>query len=122
MNANFWKSETRRGGSVWRCIKAGLGFNRKNGCFGLRCNRNQKTSCRKKRIHTNEIRRGRLKRGKRSVKMDGVVQSHVVLLVVDGIMMLISVILITTDQKGLRPERQIQEKEIILSYSFKQRK
>ena len=59
-------------------------------------------------------------RGKRSVKMDGVVQSHVVLLVVDGIMMLISVILITTDQKGLRPERQVQEKEIILSYSFKQ--
>ena len=59
-------------------------------------------------------------RGKRSVKMDLVVQSHVVLLVVDGIMMLISVILITTDQKGLRPERQVQEKEIILSYSFKQ--
>lgn len=52
--------------------------------------------------------------------MDGVVQSHVVLLVVDGIMMLISVILITTDQKGLRPERQVQEKETILSYSFKQ--
>ena len=52
--------------------------------------------------------------------MDGVVQSHVVLLVVDGIMMLISVILITTDQKGLRPKRQVQEKEIILSYSFKQ--
>ena len=59
-------------------------------------------------------------RGKRSVKMDGVVQSHVVLLVVDGIMMLISVILITTDQKDLRPERQVQEKETILSYSFKQ--
>ena len=52
--------------------------------------------------------------------MDGVVQSHVVLLVVDGIMMLISVILITTDQKGLRPEHQVQEKEVILSYSFKQ--
>ena len=51
--------------------------------------------------------------------MGGVVQSHGVLLVVDGIMMLISVILITTDQKGLRPERQVQEKEIILSYSFK---
>ena len=45
--------------------------------------------------------------------MDGVVQSHVVLLVVDGIMMLISVILITNDQKGLRPEHQIQEKEMI---------
>jgi hypothetical protein len=59
-------------------------------------------------------------RGKRSVKMDGVVQSHVVLLVVDGIMMMISVLLITTDQKDLRPERQVQEKEIILSYSFKQ--
>jgi hypothetical protein len=59
-------------------------------------------------------------RGKRSVKMDGVVQSHVVLLVVDGIMMMISVPLITTDQKDLRPERQVQEKEIILSYSFKQ--
>ena len=58
-------------------------------------------------------------RGKRSVKMDGVVQSHVVLLVVDGIMMMISVLLITTDQKDLRPERQVQEKEIILSYSFK---
>ena len=70
-------------------------------------------------IHTNEIRRGRLMRGKRSVKMDGVVQSHVVLLVVDGIMMMISVLLITTDQKDLRPERQVQEKEIILSYSFK---
>ena len=59
-------------------------------------------------------------RGKRSVKMDGVVQSHVVLLVVDGIMMMISVLQITTDQKDLRPERQVQEKEIILSYSFKQ--
>jgi hypothetical protein len=59
-------------------------------------------------------------RGKRSVKMDGVVQSHVVLLVVDGIMMMISVPLITTDQKDLQPERQVQEKEIILSYSFKQ--
>jgi hypothetical protein len=59
-------------------------------------------------------------RGKRSVKMDGVVQSHVVLLVVDGIMMMISVPLTTTDQKDLRPERQVQEKEIILSYSFKQ--
>ena len=59
-------------------------------------------------------------RGKRSVKMDGVVQSHVVLLVVDGIMMMISVPLITTDQKDLRPERQVQEKEKILSYSFKQ--
>jgi len=59
-------------------------------------------------------------RGKRSVKMDGVVQSHVVLLVVDGIMMMISVPLITTDQKDLRPERQVQEKEIILSYWFKQ--
>ena len=58
-------------------------------------------------------------RGKRSVKMDGVVQSHVVLLVVDGIMMMISVPLTTTDQKDLRPERQVQEKEIILSYSFK---
>ena len=58
--------------------------------------------------------------GKRSVKMDGVVQSHVVLLVVDGIMMMISVPLITTDQKDLQPERQVQEKEIILSYSFKQ--
>jgi|TARA_B100001142_G_C14053602_1_gene546874 hypothetical protein len=58
-------------------------------------------------------------RGKRSVKMDGVVQSHVVLLVVDGIMMMISVPLITTDQKDLQPERQVQEKEIILSYSFK---
>jgi hypothetical protein len=59
-------------------------------------------------------------RGKRSVKMDGVVQSHVVLLVVDGIMMMISVPLITTDQKDLRPERQVQGKEKILSYSFKQ--
>ena len=59
-------------------------------------------------------------RGKRSVKMDGVVQSHVVLLVVDGIMMMISVLLITTDQKDLRPERQVQEKKIILSYSFEQ--
>jgi hypothetical protein len=59
-------------------------------------------------------------RGKRSVKMDGVVQSHVVLLVVDGIMMMISVPLITTDQKDLRPERQVQGKERILSYSFKQ--
>ena len=59
-------------------------------------------------------------RGKRSVKMDGIVQSHVVLLVVDGIMMMISVLLITTDQKDLRPERQVQAKEIILSYSFKQ--
>ena len=58
--------------------------------------------------------------GERSVKMDGVVQSHVVLLVVDGIMMMISVPLTTTDQKDLRPERQVQEKEIILSYSFKQ--
>ena len=36
-------------------------------------------------------------RGKRSVKMDGIVQSHVFLLVVDGIMMMISVLLITTD-------------------------
>ena len=61
-----------------------------------------------------------LMRGKRSVKMDGIVQSHVVLLVVDGIMMMISVLLITTDQKDLRPERQVQAKEIILSYSFKQ--
>ena len=52
--------------------------------------------------------------------MDGVVQSHVVLLAVDEIMMMISVPLITTDQKDLRPERQVQEKEIILSYSFKQ--
>ena len=59
-------------------------------------------------------------RGKRRVKMDGIVQSHVVLLVVDGIMMMISVLLITTDQKDLRPERQVQAKEIILSYSFKQ--
>ena len=59
-------------------------------------------------------------RGKRSVKMDGVVQSHVVLLVVDGIMMMISVPLITTDQKDLRPERQVQAKEKILSYWFKQ--
>jgi hypothetical protein len=59
-------------------------------------------------------------RGKRSVKMDGVVQSHVVLLVVDGIMMMISVPLITTDQKDLRPERQVQGKEKILSYWFKQ--
>ena len=59
-------------------------------------------------------------RGKRSVKMDGVVQSHVVLLVVDGIMMMISVPLITTDQKDLRPERQVQGEEKILSYSFKQ--
>ena len=60
-----------------------------------------------------------LMRGKRSIKMDGIVQSHVVLLVVDGIMMMISVLLITTDQKDLQPERQVQEKEIILSYSFK---
>ena len=80
----------------------------------------QQRSCRKKRIHANEIRRGKLVRGKRSVKMDGVVQSHVVLLIVDGIMMMISVLLITTDQKDLRPERQVQEKEIILSYTFKQ--
>ena len=73
-----------------------------------------------KSIHANEIRRGRLVRGKRSVKMDGVVQSHVVLLVVDGIIMMISVLLITTDQKDLRPERQVQGKEKILSYWFKQ--
>ena len=52
--------------------------------------------------------------------MDGVVQSHVVLLVVDGIMMMISVPLITTDQKDLQPERQVQGKEKILSYWFKQ--
>ena len=57
----------------------------------------QQTSCRKKRIHANEIRREKLMSGKRSVKMDGVVQSHVDLLVVDGIMMMISVPLITTD-------------------------
>jgi hypothetical protein len=50
-------------------------------------------------------------RGKRIVKMDGVVQSHVVLLVVDGIMMMISVLLIMTDQKDLRPERQVQERK-----------
>ena len=58
--------------------------------------------------------------GETYLKIDGVVQSHVVLLVVDGIMMMISVLLITTDQKDLRPERQVQEKGIIISYSVKQ--
>ena len=86
----------------------------------MRCNSDQQTSCRKKCIHANEIRRERLKRGKRSIKMDGVVQSHFGLLVVDGIMMFTSVLLIKTDQNHLRPERQVQEKKIILSHSFKQ--
>ena len=73
----------------------------------------QTHSC--QRDQTWKVSEGETKR-----QMDGVVQSHVVLLVVDGIMMMISVLLITTDQKDLRPERQVQEKEIILSYSFKQ--
>ena len=71
-------------------------------------------------LHTNEIRRGRLGRGKQGVKMEEVVQSHLHLVVEKGVKILISSLLLTTHQKELQPERQFQSKTMILSSLFGQ--